>query len=451
MKLIKPVQIFFYISLPLIIGFFVFQAPIVIEKPIKTESVGDIHISKPIWSAQALAIIFADTSKYFQDGQAHHLASNGLATAVIDAPKFIRSFTAGSKECLDDKQISKLLESLKEELPVFEDKQIFIAGIAEGALMPFINAQNTSTAKVNNLSIGFSVNLPAGLKLCPPFVTGQKADKQQLVSSPDLQGKWRSVWTDKPIDETAIFIKEKAARADTYIAAYNTPLDALLVNELKSAIGQTEDKPPIPIIEIPAAKTNDTVTLFYSGDGGWRDLDKSVADEMAKLNYSVLGVDVLRYFWERKTPEQLTADLAATMQYYRKKWGVKSFVLAGFSFGADILPVVYNRLAETDKDNIKLLVFLALGKHADFEVHVAGWLGQSTYEMPLDAELLKIPEDKILCIYGKNEKEATGTACSSLETGKAKVIELPGGHHFDKDYPKLTRLILDVYRQHGIN
>lgn len=113
--------------------------------------------------------------------------------------------------------------------------------------------------------------------------------------------------------------------------------------------------------------------------------------------------------------------------------------------------MIYNRLSPSDKDNVKLLVFLALGKHADFEVHVVGWLGQRTYEMPLDAELLKILEDKILCIYGKKEKEATGTACSRLETGKAKVIELPGGHHFDKDYPKLTRLILEVYRQHGIN
>ncbi len=439
------------ISLLLVTGYFFSQKPIVNNRSSTSEKFGDISLTQPIWGVQALAIIFADTGKFFQDGQLHNLAANGIASALVDTAKFAKSFSSGSKECLDDKQLATLLASLKTEFSALEDNRIFIAGIGEGALMPFINAQSNSTAKVNNLSIGFSVNFPAGLKLCPPLVTEQKVDKQQLVLSPDLQGKWRSVWTDKPADETAIFIKEKAALADTYIAAYNTPLDALLINELKSAIGKTDDKPPMPVIEIPAPKSNDMVTLFYSGDGGWRDLDKSVADEMAKLGYPVLGVDVLRYFWERKTPEQVTADLAATMQFYRKKWGVKSFVLTGFSFGADILPVVYNRLSQQDKDNVKLLVFLALGKHADFEVHVAGWLGQSTYEMPLEAELLKMPEDKILCIYGKKEKEATGTACSSLETGTAKVIELPGGHHFDKDYPKLTRLILDVYRQHGIN
>jgi type IV secretory pathway VirJ component len=159
---------------------------------------------------------------------------------------------------------------------------------------------------------------------------------------------------------------------------------------------------------------------------------------------------VLRYFWERKTPEQVAADLGATMRYYRTNRGVKSFVLAGFSFGADILPVIYNRLAESDKDNVDLLVFLALGNHADFEVRVAGWLGQTTHEMPLLPELEKMPKDKILCIYGSKEKAATGTACTSLMSTEAKVLELPGGHHFDKDYPKLTRLILESYQQHDI-
>jgi len=71
--------------------------------------------------------------------------------------------------------------------------------------------------------------------------------------------------------------------------------------------------------------------------------------------------------------------------------------------------------------------------------------------MPLAPELARIPKNKMLCIYGKEEKAATGTACSSLQNSEARVIELPGGHHFDRDYPKLTRLILNNYWQHGIN
>jgi type IV secretory pathway VirJ component len=143
---------------------------------------------------------------------------------------------------------------------------------------------------------------------------------------------------------------------DTRIAAYDTPLDTLLIEELNTSIGKSGlSLPPMPVVEVPAAKPSESVTLFYSGDGGWRDLDRTVAVEMAALNYPVVGVDVLRYFWEHKTPEQAAADLSATMAYYRKNWGTKSFVLAGYSFGADILPAIYNQLPPKDNLISKML------------------------------------------------------------------------------------------------
>lgn len=271
---------------------------------------------------------------------------------------------------------------------------------------------------------------------------------QVLTASPALKDNWRAVWTDQPDDATGIFIRDLGA-IDTRIAPYDTPLDALLLEELATMLGLDQQvKPPLPVVELPSANTSDTITLFYSGDGGWRDLDRTVAGEMAAQNYSVVGVDVLRYFWEHKTPEQAAADLSATMAYYRQHWGSKKFVLAGYSFGADILPSVYNRLPQADQDSMPLMVLLALADFADFEIHVSGWLGQSGGEVALAMELAKLPSEKVLCVYGIEEK--TETACTSLANSKATLLELPGGHHFDQDYPKLTGKILDVYRQHGI-
>lgn len=422
----------------------------IVSYAIKAENVGPITIAKPWWGLQGVALVFVDSQKFSAGNLTQKLTNIGVATAVVDVAEFFGSYNSTSSKCLSEQAVSESISTILRVLPTPEDKPLFISGIADGALVPFINAHSETKANVAKISIGFSVDLPTGLKLCSPFITEEKNQKRRLVSAPKVNKEWRSVWVDKPAGDTAIFIKEKADRADTYIAAYNTPLDSLLITELQSKLGQGNDEPPMPIIEIPAANNKETVTLFYSGDGGWRDLDRSVADEMAALGQSVVGVDVLRYFWERRTPDQVASDLAATMRYYRTKWGVKSFILAGFSFGADILPVVYNRLTAADKDNVKRLVFLALGKHADFEVHVAGWLGQTTHEMPLTSELEQIPNNKMLCIYGKDEKAKTGTACSSLENTEATVLELPGGHHFDKDYPKLARLILDDLKQHGI-
>jgi type IV secretory pathway VirJ component len=136
------------------------------------------------------------------------------------------------------------------------------------------------------------------------------------------------------------------------------------------------------VVEVPAGQTTDTVTLFLSGDGGWRDLDRDVAGEMAKLGYPVVGIDTLRYYWQHKTPEQSAADLSELMQHYRQKWGTKRFVLTGYSFGADVLPAIYNRLPEEDQQRVDAVILLAFARSGSFEIEVEGWLGKEGQEAP---------------------------------------------------------------------
>jgi type IV secretory pathway VirJ component len=422
--------------------------PPILQQTLNTENFGDIAVAEPMWSSQGLAVVFVDTKKFPAADLAQRVAATGVTAAIVDIWKVFDEFNSDTEECLGHNTIADSLKALSIELPTPSVNRLIIAGIDEGALIPFINAQSTSGNTVINLSIGFSVNLPTDLVLCPPLSVQDQNQNHSLVSFSGLKSNWRSVWTDQPADETAIFIRA-LGKVDTRIAPYDTPLDTLLAEELKTSIGQTgQALPPMPVVEVPVAKPIDNVTLFYSGDGGWRDLDRTVAGEMAALNYPVVGIDVLRYFWEHKTSEQGAADLSATMTYYRKNWGTKTFVLAGYSFGADILPAIYNRLTAQDKDSVALLVLIALAKTADFKIHVSGWLGQGAGEQPLAPELAQIPTAKILCIYRIEEK--ADTACTSLLNSDAKILELPGGHHFDQDYPKLTRQILDVYRQHGI-
>jgi len=416
--------------------------PPILQTIINSDNVGEILVTRPAWSSQRLLLVFVDTQKFPAKAIGQKLAAAGVTAAVIDSVQFFKGFTVKTGQCLDTQHLTSSINTLVNALPTPAENKLIIAGISDGALIPFINAQSASANNATNLSISFSVTMPVDLVLCPPL------SAHNLVAASGLKSNWRSVWTDEPPDETAVFIKT-LGKVDTRIAAYDTPLDTVLIDELKTNLGQSNPSPPIPVVEVPVSKASDTVTIFYSGDGGWRDLDRTVAGEMAALNYPVVGVDVLRYFWEHKTPEQAAADMSATMTYYRQHWGTKSFVLAGYSFGADILPAVYNRLPAQDKDSVELLVLLALANTADFEIHVSGWLGQSGGEQPLAPELAQIPKTKILCIYGKDE--IAETACTSLKNSAATILELSGGHHFDKDYPKLTRQILDVYRQHSIN
>jgi type IV secretory pathway VirJ component len=430
-------------------GLLKFSTVPVVQKTLQTEYFDQILIAEPLWGSQAQLLVFVDAGKFAASDLAQSLAAIDVTVAVIDSSQVFAEFDTASEKCLDNNFLASSISSLSKILPPANTRRLIVAGLGEAAIIPFINAQSASGNDAINLSLGFSVDLPADLTLCPPLFSQHRNQKHVLSASPPLEGNWRSVWTDQPPDQTAVFIK-MLGNVDTRIAAYDTPLDRLLIEEVKSAAGTAQSlAPPLPVVEVPAVNPSESVTLFYSGDGGWRDLDRTVAGEMAAQNYPVVGIDVLRYFWEHKTPEQAATDLAATMAYYRQHWGVKSFVLAGYSFGADILPAIYNRLPRQDQDSVSLLVLLALANHADFEIHVSGWLGQSGGESPLAPELTKMPKQKILCVYGKEEKAET--ACTSLRNSAASILELPGGHHFDQDYPKLTRQILTIYQQHGIH
>jgi len=197
----------------------------------------------------------------------------------------------------------------------------------------------------------------------------------------------------------------------------------------------------IPVVEVPAGQTTDTVTLFLSGDGGWRDLDRDVAGEMAKIGYPVVGIDTLRYYWQHKSPEQSALDLTELMAHYRQKWGTKRFVLTGYSFGADVLPAIYNRLAPDEQKRVDVIILLAFARSGSFEIMVEGWLGTAGKEAPTGPEMAKLPAEKVLCVYGAEEDAESG--CTEA-TAVGEKLRLPGGHHFDENYPALARRMIDA-------
>ncbi len=447
MKIIKYLTLAGILISLLVMGtrYAILDKVMVWQKTIQTDIVGTISVAYPLLWENQQVLVFVDTKKFDSKKLAERIAHIGAKAVIVDSDLALRSFSTGNAKCLDPKRIANSLNTLLKKTPIAEDKNLVLCGIGDGALIPFLNAETKSGQNVTNLSIDFSAVLPTSYALCPPFIVNKK---NVLTSSPGLMSNWRSVWVDHPSPETAIFVRG-IPETTAWIAPYNTPDDIVLLEELQKLFGQTKSPSvPLPVVEVPATGTNETVTLFYSGDGGWRDLDRIVANEMAKQGYPVVGVDTLRGFWNHKTPEQATDDLARTLEYYRKAWGAKTFVLAGYSFGADIIPSIYNRLTPVDQDSVRLLVLLAVSKQADFEIHVSGWAGEDSGELPIAPELARLPKNKILCVYGQKEKAET--ACTDIASTQAELLELPGGHHFDEDYPKLTRLILEKYRAVGI-
>ncbi len=199
----------------------------------------------------------------------------------------------------------------------------------------------------------------------------------------------------------------------------------------------------LPLVELPTKNATDTLAIIYSGDGGWRDLDRTLGGILAEQGIAVVGVDTLRYFWRSQSPQQTAADLTRILDHYRATWGSQRVALIGYSFGADILPAAYNRLPTDRQQRVATLALLAPGRSAEAEVTIAGWLGHSSAEAtPILPELLRIPPYKVLCIYGAQERDET--LCTAPGTEAITRLERPGDHHFDRRYG----IIADAIRAH---
>jgi type IV secretory pathway VirJ component len=165
---------------------------------------------------------------------------------------------------------------------------------------------------------------------------------------------------------------------------------------------------------------------------------------LAKRGVETVGWDSLSYYWKAKTPEQAARDLARVIEHYTRSWHKSEILLIGYSFGADVLPFLIDRLPPTQRDKIKLAAFLGLGTYASFEFHLSDWLGGGTAgRWPTQPEVRKLRGLNRVCVYGEEE---TDSACPGLASSGVTVIRLPGDHHFGGDYAGIIERLLQTLR-----
>jgi type IV secretory pathway VirJ component len=228
------------------------------------------------------------------------------------------------------------------------------------------------------------------------------------------------------------------ARGDTateLVAA----LDPLLGGE--DVIGDVAGAlPDLPLIDIPARDAKRLFAVIWSGDGGWRDLDKSIGEILAQRGGAGRGRRLPALFLERAHPDQVATDLARIFAAARKAWNTDEALVIGYSFGAGVLPFAVNRMPDAERKRIALLSLLGLEPNAPFSIEVTGWLGGSDAEAPLVLpELQRFDLSRLQCVYGEDEED---TLCPDPALAKAEIVRFPGGHHFDEDYEKVADAIL---------
>ncbi|MEP7312855.1 MAG: AcvB/VirJ family lysyl-phosphatidylglycerol hydrolase [Pseudomonadota bacterium] len=198
----------------------------------------------------------------------------------------------------------------------------------------------------------------------------------------------------------------------------------------------------LPLTVLPADKPSPRLALMLSGDGGWAGLDEGLGAEMVKRGVPVVGVSTLKYFWKERTPEETTADMARVLRKYLAQWKAKEVVLIGYSFGADVLPFVINRLPADLRARILTVNLLGLAQKAGWEVHVAGWVGDADENArPIAPELDKLGSLPLLCLYGEGDEEST-ESCKVFARPLMTVAKIGDGHHFGYLYGELADTIV---------
>jgi type IV secretory pathway VirJ component len=203
----------------------------------------------------------------------------------------------------------------------------------------------------------------------------------------------------------------------------------------------------LPLVEVPAAESGmdvgaNIMAVIISGDGGWAGLDRQMAQELSHRGVPVVGLDSLRYFWHAKTPEETARDIATVISRYGALWHRARVVLIGYSFGADVLPFVVNRLPPDSAARVAAVALLEPSTSATFEIHVSNWLpGVETPGKDAGPELAKL-QHPLLCLTGE---DAATSVCRAVP--QARTAQIGHGHHLGGDAAAITDRVLGVLRQ----
>jgi type IV secretory pathway VirJ component len=199
----------------------------------------------------------------------------------------------------------------------------------------------------------------------------------------------------------------------------------------------------LPLEEVPASGTSAEFALLMTGDGGWAGLDQELAARLAAAGVPTVALNSLKYFWSARTPDDTARDVTRILQHYLSAWNKQRVLLVGYSFGADVLPFVVNRLPAELRARVASVSLLGIDSNASFEVRVADWVGADNDGPATRPELAHLTGLPVLCLYGEGEQDSI---CPGLSAPGVTREQVGSGHHFSGQYATLAERILAFAR-----
>lgn len=199
--------------------------------------------------------------------------------------------------------------------------------------------------------------------------------------------------------------------------------------------------PRLPLVIMPAPDAgNMPLVLMITGDGGWGRLGRRLAKQFSKENIPLVALSSWRYFRKKKTPDITTKTVESILEKYMQQWHRHSFILTGYSFGADIMPFVVNRLPDSLLKHCAGITLFSPGTTTDFKIHILQLLGsRHQWRYNVVNEIQAMRPVKTLFFFGEKEHDFPYKIISRDDW---QLIYLKGGHTYGKERADMAKIIL---------
>ena len=410
---------------------------------LSVERLQNVRLLPSKGGARAMVVYFSDRGGWSaqDDTIAAALSADGNVVLGVDLAAYAQELDKADGVCLYVVgEITDLAQTAQRQLNIQTYLPPIVAGSGEGATFAYAALADAPANTLGGaVASGFADRLTLRLPFCPGSTASKTAD-----------GKAWSYAFDKAMPEAAtLFVAADAldtARAQASQQA-NITVEALdgdnaasqIVGAVSSLVDANAPFGTLPAVDLPSTTPPKALAIFISGDGGWRDIDKTMGEWLSTQGVHVVGLDALHYFWSKRTPQELTADITTLIKDADPQAKLP-VMLIGYSFGADTLPLAYPLLSKDLQDRTRVIALMAPSLSTSLQVTISGWLGIDDSGYPVPPAIAALPKDKVLCIYGKEEDDS---GCEDPAVKDVTKIETDGGHHFDGDYQGIARRFLD--------
>jgi type IV secretory pathway VirJ component len=448
----------------------------IIEDSISQGHFGVVHIYRNASPPEGVLIYISGDGGWNRgaENMARPFVDMNVVVIGVNYVHFMRSLNNSNEKCLypagDFENLSMFLQKKLKLTKYFKP---IIVGFSSGATLAYaLLAQ----APVNTFKGAIGIGFCPDVKSAKPFCSGNGLkwhvlkpgksyylDRYEKLSAPFIvfQGE-RDLICDS--ENVNAFVKEMK-NAEIYnlpTVGHGFAVQSKWIPQMKEAVKKIidfqsfgnkaviESSPGVntaaisqlPLYLIKALDNPEKpLCIVISGDGGWTDFDQSIAENLSKNGISCVGLDTQKYFWEAKTPETTALDITKVLEYYLPRLQKTNFILVGYSFGADVIPFIANRLPAELKKKLAMVAMLSPDDKTDFEVTISSMLNlgnEDTYDVLNEAK--KVNYTKKLCIFGSDEDDEGMQ--KSFKTSGAEVTVLNGGHHYDDNYTLIVSSIL---------